>query len=397
MHRSLVIVLSLLVACAQLPPQPEQIVLHREEGSITFAVDDVEPLDYHLYREESGLKLAESLHNAPDGNYIDNWNPEIVACSFAADTNLCHIGEDVVFQMLMQAWSEHRPVVLSPDVIWLLICQQFSHYVSQNPEKVRHLMVDHKGRQQLVVRVFDKPQSVAAWGSVIDEFAGDIAANTNNGIASALVADFTTTAVDERIASEVTLMDVVKPYFEYIVVYGVCGIPSITVTGTPQDWHKVMEKTRSLEQYGLKWWVKDLLPILEQFARASEGDPDYWFWKDIVKKTRPREIQGPTCDGSRPRLTKFDGWFLKFFPFDNDGRTPKKVTVTQTMLAETVAVPFKYREESLDGVVLGETTMEIVAGIVGVQEDTTSFSLTPRIGWFVRTARPVEDNPVSAE
>ena len=134
-------------------------------------------------------------------------------------------------------------------------------------------------------------------------------------------------------------------------------------------------------------WTSEIVPILEEFVKAAEGQPDYWFWKDIVKKTRPRKIQGPVCARHQPRMTKFDGWFLKFFPYDNKGRTPNKVKITQTMLPETVVVPFKYQVVTLDGVVLEETPLELVAGIVGVIEDPENYSMTPKIGWFVRTVK----------
>lgn len=57
------------------------------------------------------------------------------------------------------------------------------------------------------------------------------------------------------------------------------------------------------------------------------------------------------------------------------------------MLPETVVVPFKYKVVSLEGVVLEEKSLELVAGIVGVQEDPEDYTMTPLIGWFVRTAK----------
>ena len=74
-------------------------------------------------------------------------------------------------------------------------------------------------------------------------------------------------------------------------------------------------------------------------------------------------------------------------PDDNKGRTPNEVKITQTMLPETVVVPFKYQVVTLDGVVLEETPLELVAGIVGVIEDPENYSMTPKIGWFVRTVK----------
>ncbi|MBO6247699.1 MAG: DUF4419 domain-containing protein, partial [Bacteroidales bacterium] len=342
----------------------------------------------------TGAKLALNLNRIIDNDFSSDWEAEILANSFADVDNLYDIGEDVVFQMLLKAWCQHRPVVLTPDAIWLIICQQFSHIVNENPEQYRGVLVNHEGEKELKVESNDLFSDQADWEGLISRFTAEIDKYTNNGLATTLVADFSTTGTDERIASEVILMDVVKPYFDYTAFYAVCGIPSITLTGTPDDWRKVLEKTRALEAFGLGWWTSELDPILQEFVKAAEGQPDYWFWKDIVNKTRPRNIQGPVCAKRQPKLTKFDGWFLKFFPYDNKGKTPVKVDITQTMLPETVVVPFKYQVVNLDSVVLEETPLELVAGIVGVLEDPDDFTMTPKVGWFVRTVKEVEKTDI---
>ena len=372
-------------ASAWLSAQPARLILNQEEGRITFAVDEVDLPDSHCGLKMTGSQLAIDLRRNFDGDLSWDWKPKILANSFADADNLYDIGEDVIFQMLLKAWCQHHPVVLTPDAIWLIICQQFSHIVNEDPDRYRAVLVSHQGRKELQVNSNDLFSEQADWEGLISGFTAEIDKYTNNGLATTLVADFSTTGTDERIASEVTLMDVVKPYFEYTAFYAVCGIPSITLTGTPDDWRKVLAKTQALEAFGLGWWTSDLAPILEEFVKAAEGHPDYWFWKDIVNKTRPRTIQGPVCAKHQPRMTKFDGWFLKFFPYDNKGKTPGKVDITQTMLPETVVVPFKYRVVTPDGVVLEETPLELVAGIVGVLEDEESHTLTPKIGWFVRT------------
>lgn len=399
MIKRLLLILSSLIAYVNLYAQPAQLILSQKEGRITFAVDEVDIPDNHCGVKTTGSKLSLDLNRHIDGDLFSEWEPKILANSFADVDNLYDIGEDVVFQMLLKAWCQHRPVVLTPDAIWLIICQQFSHIVNENPEKYRGVLVNHEGKKELKVESNDLFSNQADWEGLISRFTAEIDKYTNNGLATTLVADFSTTGTDERIASEVTLMDVVKPYFENTAIYVICGIPSITLTGTPDDWRKVLEKTLALEAFGLGWWTTELEPILQEFVKAAEGHPDYWFWKDIVNKTRPRTIQGPLCSKRQPKITKFDGWFLKFFPYDNKGKTPAKVDITQTMLPETVVVPFKYQVVNLDGVVLEETTLELVAGIVGVLEDPDDFAMTPKIGWFVRTVKEaakvaVQDAPI---
>lgn len=359
--------------------------------SITFEVDIVPPVNTVAGLKESGRELAGHINLGERFSLSETEKPVILASSFAENTDLYYIGEDVLFKMLLDAWCQHRPVVLTPDAIWMVIAQGFSYYVNEHSESMRDLLVSHEGKKVLRIETDeDFLSGQGDWKNFIDLITEEIDKYSVGDVAGSLVADFSTTGADERIASEVTLMDAVKPYYEYTLVYLICGIPSITLTGTPEDWNKVLQKTLSLKRFGLGWWVDELEPILKEFVRASEGHPKISFWKDIVKKTRPQKVKGPTCSKRQPRYTRFDGWFLKFFPYDKDGLTPKKVTVVQTMLPETVCVPVKYEIRDLHGNLIDTCDLELVAGIVAVQQDTVTFTMTPKIGWFVRTARPMD-------
>ena len=371
------------------PVQPADVVISHTPGSITFRLDEVAKPERRFSYATTGDKIAKEIKIDPDGGRALFEPPEYVVLhnSFAGAREMRGIGEDVLFQMLLQAWSQHRPVVLSPDAIWLVISQGLSWYVNSHPEEVRKAFVDHEGKRELTVLTNDLFSEQADWVGLVSGFTSEIAKYTNNDAAGTLVADFSTTGVDERIASKITLMDVVKPYFDYTAFYVVCGIPSITLTGTPEDWRKVQQKARALSNFGLGWWADMLDPILDEFVAAAEGHPDYWFWKDIVCKTRPRTIQGASCAKNPPKPTNVDGWFLKFFPFDGKGRTGDKVPVTKTMMSETVCVPFKYKVMTPAGGLISETDMELVGGIVGVQEDSSTFTLSPKIGWFVRVEK----------
>ena len=78
------------------------------------------------------------------------------------------------------------------------------------------------------------------WPSLIGNFASQIDKYTKKGIAKTVTADFTTTGPVERVASQIPLMESVKSYFEYIVDRLACGIPSITLQGTVEDWQRVL-------------------------------------------------------------------------------------------------------------------------------------------------------------
>ncbi len=358
------------------------------QHSTTFTVDKHLPAPKgHQYTMDGNAFIENMAIDYQTLGRKDN----IVAYSFGNE-KLAYMGEDPFFRMMVTAFAEHRPVKISPDAIWLLICQQFGEYVKQNAEQLRDKFVSHDGTMDLVVatnrNLFAKD---ADWQAVMDEFSKQIEKNTKSDIVNTIKANFTTTGSSERIASEVTLMKVVKPYFKYTVIYAGCGIPSITLEGTPEDWQKVLDKTKTLSQYGLEWWTSDLEVILKEFVKASEGNADRGFWQDIVMKNRPGEgHRGKDCSPDKGH--KLNGWFVKFFPFNKDGRTHQPIKTVSSMMAEMIQVDFRYikfRDE--DGNGKEEYPMQLLAGIVGIEEDTSSYTLSPKIGWMVTKAE-TDDN-----
>ena len=247
-------------------------ILSREKGkSITFRVDPdlPEPTGERL-QMMNGQKLISKFLNRAE---VPGDAERVVGSGFGQE-EYAYYGENPFIKGMIDAFADHRPVVLSPDVIWFLICQGFAHYVNDNPEQLRDLFVDHDGKIDLVVQTGKELLSGEAdWESIVDSFYLQIRDNTKGGIADIMSQKFSTTGVNEHIVSEIVLMETCKSYFNYIVMYLSCGIPSITLTGTPEDWQSILDRTRKLRAYGIDWWVDDLEPILEEFVKASNGNP----------------------------------------------------------------------------------------------------------------------------
>src|SRR3990167_723599 len=53
------------------------------------------------------------------------------------------------------AFSQHRPLTLSPDDVWLAILQGFALHLRENGESLRQRFVDFTGRATLSVEVHD--------------------------------------------------------------------------------------------------------------------------------------------------------------------------------------------------------------------------------------------------
>ena len=374
------IVLTTIAGWAQ-----ESKVVSSTEGSITFIVDenlnpiDEDDLDMEFLQSRGSRALSEIFED--EGVLEPRW----IAKSFSNNESFYTFrGKDVFFQTVVRAYAEHRPLVLSPDMVWLLISQGFARYVNAHSEELRDQIVNHTEKMDLVVET--KKELIHKdpdWEKLIAGFAAQIDEYTKGDIAKTMTADFTTTGVTERITSQVTLMETVKTYFDYIVHYMGCGIPSITLKGTPEDWQKVLEKTKQLEKYGMKDWIRSLKPILTEFVNASKGKPKQSFWQGMVKKENPDELVGDkVCDLRNPTI--LDGWMLKLFP-DENGKTLDQVPHTHEMPSERVYVDFRYQIIDIDdGDVLVDTPMELVAGYIGTEVDTLTHALTPKMGWMVR-------------
>ena len=301
-------------------------------------------------------------------------NGNTLSVNVDADSLVLYYGMHPFFYGMYDAYAEHRPFVLSPDMVWMLISQGFSHHINANPERYRDRMVDFQGKLSLAVES-DKPLEEARWDELIPQFAEEIKKNTKGTIAETIIADFSTTTSYEQIASEITLMETTKAYFDFVVIYAACGIPEITLLGTTEDWQKVYDKTMQLRSFDLAWWVDELKPILKQFVKASEGDVDTKFWRNMFKWHTQKEYGAPNI---------IDGWIVKFYPYDKDGKRfdLKTLTRNSNLPDEVAEADVRFVEIFPDGS-SAETMIELYGGFVGLEQNPENYALTPKIGWKV--------------
>jgi len=386
MRRILSFTLLLLFAVAPASADKARI-LEQKPGSITFVVDEnlPGPIDGFF----NGKSQAERLKKMGDERYYQAEGSYIAASFWEQPLSS---PDSPFFTGMVRAFADHRPISLSPDVIWMLISQAFSHDVNADPEKFRDKLVDFDGKMDLVVQSshplyhpdFD-------WTAVVDGFAEQIDANTKNDVAKLIKADFSTTGTVERMASEIVLMETTKSFFEFIIMYSGCGFPSITLTGTVDDWQAIVDKTAQLQKLGAGKWAKELKPILEEFVEAAKGNPNQAFWQDIVMKNATYKLRGGACSEEEP--TELDGWFLKFLPYDKDGKpTPATVPHNYDMMPKQMAsVPVKYIEvDPATGQVIAIIPLELSGGIAGYMADENN-CVSFQLGWAVKRSEAEEN------
>ncbi|MFD0599689.1 DUF4419 domain-containing protein [Catellatospora coxensis] len=338
---------------------------------ITFPVDDVAPATEPLPTEPvSGL--------FPD------------ALAFGGDPSRPMLASDGVHPLLSavaHAFIDHRPLVLSPDAVWLTIAAGVAQHLRLHADELRPQLVRHAGRKLMNVD-HDGPMPIDAqsWQQIVEQWTklldGEVAD------AALFACDFSTSTEVERTAARVVLLDAYSPYFVYWLTC-VCGIPSITLTGTVEDWRRIRARVDVIAGYGLERWCRSLRPILDQFTRAAAGDVDTAFWQAVYN---------PVYAYGGDVIT---GWVTRFYPYlagnapnpmldlaideprgrpgdgyDGPGITSR--TVPAAMSRVTVRVN--------DRVTGDNRAVALHAGLVGVAQEADG-ALSPVAGWCL-TPRP---------
>ena len=351
-------------------------IVQQSEGSITFIVD--KKLENRSFKRETfnGKEIGKQLFHR---SYHDR-KSALLATSFSKDKDLLNYDEYAFFSSLVEAYACHHSFTISPDMVWLLITQGFARYVNEHSEEMRDKLVYHQGKKQIVIALNNYAEEIlsedADWNTIIAMYADSIKAQTKGNIAEIITADFSTTGFVEKIASQVTLMETFKSFFEYIGVLVGCGFPTITIEGSPQDWQHMIEKTEQLSQYGLSDWLDQLKPLLKEFVLAAEGKPNRSFWRTIVKKDAIKNFK--PGGGYKKAPTHLDGWILKFYP-DKDGKLKKSIPYTDNLEKEIVRVPYKLIDPKHHRIY----HLELCSGFVSATLDKQNRSVKPKIGWFM--------------
>lgn len=274
---------------------------------VTFAVSPVEPSSTALTRVPLRALLAARRVDGVDGCGANA--PELCVLP---TTGGPHAGNTLALHgfiaALRAAFDLHLPLVLSPDDVWLCVAQGFAAHVTASAEALSSRFVRHEGTEHIVVRrdEFSKGAPDNPWPEVFAAFSDKLAEHIGRK-RDLVVADFSTTGPVERAVSEVVLLDAVRSYFTY-EFRSFCGIPSVTLLGTEDDWRRMRVRVENLAEFDLKWWCNTLLPVIDQLIAASRGRADVDFWRSIYKLK--------SASGG-PYVT---GWCNALFPYVREDR-----------------------------------------------------------------------------
>lgn len=354
-------------------------ILQKQEGEIRFSVDDVTPAE-ELLPIGSVKEVFQGKCREPLITFSHNENFDVVRVLeyglFDESSGL----HPLVYAVHL-AFSQHRKLLLTPDIIWVTLLQGFSHHINYNSEALRERFVRHQGKLTLQIES-NNLTNTKDWADSIDKWIEKIFAHIDPTVHRMMICDFTTTTAISRTVSQIVIMDCFQNYFDYRLAF-VCGIPQVTLKGTVEDWLNIKERVQGMAQYGLDWWTERLLPICDGFIATAQGRPNLTFWKNIYQ---PESIYGGKL---------INGWLAELFPYCKDFLTDQPtvrnrifvksregLTVNDGISADSIPlglsqVPFLL-ETSED-----KQYLKLVGGFIGVCQDKNNGQLYPEMGWGV--------------
>jgi len=284
---------------------------------------------------------------------------------------------------MVMSYNLHHHLELRPDDVWLGVMTGFDALMNRGPpggepiaEALRPKVVDHAGK--LTLTAFGGG-SITTFGmdSMVGQITKQLGNLTKAGLADWAQPDFSTTTPMDVLVGRMTLMSGMQAYFEHTFVL-LCGLPGVTLHGTPADWRRVRDKADKLielDHPALTAWHARLAPVLDRLVDTSEGRADAVWWQRITHHI---------SEGSGPAF--LSGWANVFAPADTmtngyvqDSATEYGLLDTSEVPSGVVSVPIEVDDNGV------EYRTTLLAGFVGVgvSHNTT---VRPVLGWQLLNA-----------
>ena len=337
---------------------------------------------------EEGQKIEQFTEMVENQYHLDNY------CVLGASPNFYTSkvytkGINNILQGFYSAYENHLPIRLTPDIIWLLIVQGFSHHVNYNSKELREKFVNFEGKKKLEIIIPKyhsyKQMKSEDYAELFENLTEKIKENVGEELINTIDFNFSTSNEITKVVGYASIMSSLKKFFEFRGFCHMCNYPYIILEGKLEDWESILKKTKDLSKYDLERWTSMLEIPLKEIIETKKGNINKQFWKSILYPDKIDEkIEIGDYKYKTIQVDGINGWLLTFFPYYKDGyfrytnsiktedlwRLPEKILKTPLLM--------KSDDE-------GETPMIIYSGFLGMKVDKEKNNLvTAEIGWYVK-------------
>ena len=337
---------------------------------------------------EEGQKIEQFTEMVENQYHLDNYC--VLGASPNFYTSKVYIkGINNILQGFYSAYENHLPIRLTPDIIWLLIVQGFSHHVNYNAKNLREKFVNLEGKKKLEIIIPKyhsyKQMKSEDYAELLENLTEKIKENVGVELINTIDFNFSTSNKITKVVGYASIMSSLKKFFEFEGDCHMCNYPYIILEGKLEDWENILKKTKDLSKYDLEKWVSMLELPLKEIIETKKGKINKQFWKNILYPDKIDEkIEIDEYKYKTIQVDGINGWLCTFFPYYTDGyfrysssiktedlwKIPEKILKTPLLM--------KSDDE-------GETPMIIYSGFLGMKVDKEKDNLvTAEIGWYVK-------------
>lgn len=208
-----------------------------------------------------------------------------------------------MLEYLSLCWKNHYGVVLKPDMIWFDLLCELAIIIKANPDKYRRLFTDSDEKKQITILTGDP--EVMPMKALLAELKRLVPTEVD-----LFLPTFSTGTEKSLFAHSVAFADCASPYYNYSMY--MCGIPSVTLDGTGNDWNRLYEswiaiiELMELPSKG-NTWADKVSNHLYTLALIADGDST-----DALKQEFLSDIFRLKKCGSGSQVEVF-GWYAELF------------------------------------------------------------------------------------
>ena len=358
---------------------------NRREGPFSFIVEKDKKPDLKSKLKDKCKSPKEIFKNFfhSDSAYSKGKKIEKLNYSFeTGEEKFYEAGDCPFIEAYRIAYLHHFPIIINPNIFWLIILQGFSKHmeIKDNAERNRYKFVNFEGRENIVIRTDLNlfRASDDQWQIIIEKLLKETSKKirVNKNILNIFKQKFSTSTREEEIATTVTFLSIFKKYFKY-TIDGTCGISKVIIEGTIEDWELLLKKIIEIGNLDVEiiFWTDEIKKIVQKIINTLETrKPDILFFKNMVQNTdRSKKCQ--------PDL--INGWIVKFIPYDKKNNkcnfnSPEFNGLTiEEIPSQIVILPFNLINVSQ------KYEAEIYTGFFGVKQDEKSLAIKPIIGYII--------------
>ncbi|CAK7203722.1 hypothetical protein SEUCBS139899_006468 [Sporothrix eucalyptigena] len=269
---------------------------------------------------------------------------------------------DSVVRGALQAWGEHLHLVLQPDEVWLTILSQVNFYVNAHPAEAAARAYDLRPNETVVDAYY--PDWYTFMASLYAAVTSRVRADWLQH--QWISPNFTTSTNEHVMVAHILMLAQTRQFVRkpppQTGAALLCGLPSVTLLGTRQDWAILQWRVEQLPIFGIEAaaYGTRLLPVVRRFVETFDKPDDpaiLAFWNSIVvaepaasssilsssgisrgttgMASPPAAREPASCTGSTNGPSfNISGWITAFYFWDADGQPfgrDKPITPTTTL------------------------------------------------------------------